>query len=134
MVRAGVQVPVVTRAASPLLTERERTYQLENILTWLHSSDYCGYEIGFTEEAENPVDSPETVITRRNRPPAGLEDVQLFWKTVLQCQKSPGPGNRIATATVTFGGLKLPDSTAVFKVKGKYAGDATVWIAPESQK
>ena len=83
MVRAGIEVPIVTRAASPLLTERERTYQLENILTWLHNSDYCGYEIAFAENAGNPIDSVESAITRRNRPPAALEDVQLFWKTVL---------------------------------------------------
>ena len=49
MVRAGIEVPIVTRVASPLLAERERTYQLENILAWLHSSEYCGYEINFVE-------------------------------------------------------------------------------------
>jgi hypothetical protein len=133
MVRAGVQVPIVTRAASPLLTERERTYQLENVLTWLHSSDYCSYEIGFAENADNPVDSAETVITRRNRPPAGLEDVQLFWKTVLQCQKTQRP-DKTLTAIVTFGGPALPNSTPVFKIKGKYAGEATVWVTAEYQK
>lgn len=133
MVRVGIEVPVVTRVASPLLTERERTYQLENSLAWLHNSDYCGYEIAFAENGGNPVDSVESAITRRNRPPAALEDVQLFWKTVLQCRVAKRPKIKAGTATVTFGGPPLADSSPVFKVEGRYAGGATVWIK-DSQK
>jgi hypothetical protein len=128
MVRMGIQVPMVTRAASPLLIERERTYQLENVLAWLHRSDYCGYEIAFVENAGNPIDSVESSITRRNRPPASLGDVHLFWKNVLQCQKGERPNNKTGTAIVTFGGPALADLSPVFKVEGRYAGDATVWI------
>jgi len=133
MVRAGIQVPIVTKVASPLLTERERSYQLENILAWLHNSDYCGCEIAFVEGAGNPIDSVESAITRRNRPPAGLKDVQYFWETDLQCQKTKRPDDKAATAIVTFGGPALASLRPVFDVKGKYAGDATVWIK-DSQK
>lgn len=128
MVRVGFEVPIVTRVARPLLTERERTYQLENILAWLHNSDYCGYEIAFYEKADNPIDSVESAITRRNRPPASLGDVQLFWKTVLQCRKAEHPSNKARTAIVTFGGPALANSRPVFEVAGRYAGNATVWI------
>lgn len=127
-VRAGIDVPIVTRVASPLLTERERTYQLESILARLHHSDYCGYEVAFAENAGSPIDSAENVISRRNRPPAALEDVQLFWNTVLRCHLGERPNNEPGTAIVTFGGPRLADSRAVFKVEGRYAGDATVWI------
>jgi hypothetical protein len=133
MARAGIEVPIVTRVARPLLAERERTYQLENILAWLHNSGYCGYEIGFVEHADNPIDSVESAITRRNRPPASLEDVQFFWRTVLQCRKAERPNNKRGTAIVTFGGPALADSRPVFEVGGRYAGDATVWIG-DSQK
>ena len=78
MIRVGIKVPIVTRVASPLLTERERTYQLEHILAWLHNSDYCGYEIAFVENAGSPIDSVESAITRRNRPPAALEMSSFF--------------------------------------------------------
>ncbi len=133
MVRMGFEVSMVTKVASPLLTERERTYQLESILSWLHNSDYCSYEIAFAENAGSPIQSVESAITRRNRPPAALEDVQLFWKTVLQCQKAEHPKNQPRTAIVTFGGPALAASSPVFEVKGRYAGDATVWIR-DSQK
>jgi len=128
MVRAGIQVPIVTRVASPLLAERERTYQLESILAWLHKSEHCGDEIAFVESAGSPINDAKSAITRRYRPPAGLEDVQLFWDSVLQCPMGEHPDNKAGTATVTFGGPVPANSTPIFVVKGRYAGDATVWI------
>ena len=128
MVRAGIEVPIITRAARPILAERERTYQLEDILAWLHTSDYCGYEIDFVENAGSPVESVESAITRRNRPPAALEDVRLFWDTVLRCPNGGSPEKRDGTAIVTFGGSVLANSKPTFKIGGRYAGDATVWI------
>ncbi len=135
MVRAGIQVPIVTRAASPLIAERERTYQLENILAWLHNSDYCANDITFLENAGSPVDSVESALTRRYRPPAGLKDVQFFWKTDLQCQNAERPSDKAETAIVTFGGQPLadPDLSRVYEVKGKHGNDAAVWIR-DSQK
>jgi len=129
MIRGGIQVPIVTKVAMPLLTERERTFQLENALAWLHNSEYCGYDISFTENAGSPVDSLENVITRRNRPPASLGDVQFFWNGILRCQDAGRLSDKAGIATVTFGDPALvADASAVFVVKGKYAGDAVVWI------
>jgi hypothetical protein len=128
MVRVGIKVPVVTKVASSLLAERERTYQLEDVLAWLQRSDYSGYEVAFAENAGNPIDSIENAITRRNRPPASLDDVQLFWNVVLR-----RPTAKAGTAIITFGGPALAGSRAVFKVEGKYAGETMVWIQ-DSQK
>src|SRR6202795_1796046 len=133
MVRAGIQVPIVTRVARPLLAERERTYQLEYVLAWLHNSDYCGGEIAFTDKAGSPIDSVESAITRRNRPPAAFDDVHLFWRTALQCQKGGQPNDKAGTAIVTFGESSLANARPVFDLPGRYAGDATVWIR-DSQK
>jgi hypothetical protein len=128
MVRAGIDVPILAKAASPLLTERERTYQLERILAWLHRSDYCGYEVVFAENAGSPIDSIENIVTRRNRPPAGLEDVQVFWDSVLRCRKGEQAYDKTGKAIVTFAGPAVADAKPVLGVKGRYAGDATVWI------
>jgi len=133
-VRAGIAVPVVTRVATPLLTERERTYQLEDALAWLHNSPYCGYDVAFAENSGSPVDSVESAITRRNRPPAGLQDVQLYWNTVLRCHSGERANDKAGTAVVTFGGPALADFTSAFAVKGKYAGDATIWIPNTREK
>ncbi len=128
MVREGIDVPIVTRGARPLLAERERTFQLENILAWLHSSEYCDRYIGFVDDAGNPIDSVKSAITRQNRPPAALSDVQFFWNTVLKCQKGGRRNQKPGTVIVTFGGSALSNSKPVFEVGGRYAGDATVWI------
>ena len=127
-VRAGIKVPILTRLANPLLSERERTYQMENILDWLHKSEYCGDALAFAENAGSPIDSVESATSRRYRPPAWPPDIQLYWTTVLQCRGVERPNTNTETAVVTFGGQPLSDLRPVFKVDGKYAGDATVWI------
>jgi len=128
MVRVGINVPIVTKFAQPLLAEREKTYQLEHILAWLHKSDYCGYEIGFIDDADSPIDSVASAMIRRNRPPSSLEDVQLFWNSVLQCQRGERLNNKREIAIVTFGGQTLANLRPVFQVPGRYADDATVWV------
>ena len=128
MVRVGIKVPIVTKIAGPLLAERERTYQLEHILAWLHNSDYCDHRVAFVENAGSPIDSVESAITRANRPPAALEDVQLFWNSVLHCQKGEHLDDKAETAIVTFGGSALANSRPVFQVPGRYSGAATVWV------
>jgi hypothetical protein len=132
MVRAGINVPVVTRLASPILAEREKTYQLESILAWLHNSEYCGDELGFADDAGDPIESVESAINRKNRPPAWIGDVSLFWNTTLRCRTVEHPQNK-SVALVTFGGATMLKSSPVFTVTGRYAGDAVVWVA-DSQK
>jgi len=129
LIRAGIRVPVVTTVASPLLTERERTYQLESVLAWLHTSEYCGYDLTFIDNAGNPIDSVESAIRRQNRPPAGLKEVHFFWNTVLRCREGQHSNNKDETAIVTFGGPVVANSRPVFEVRGRYAGNATVWIS-----
>lgn len=128
MVRAGIRVPILTKVSTPLLAERERTYQLEDLLAQLHDSNYCGYEIAFVDRAGSPVEDVEGAINRQYRPPAGLPDVQLFWDTTLRCQTPRHANDKRGTAFVTFGGETLTNFVPVLKVTGKYAGDATVWI------
>ena len=132
MVRAGIRTPIITRVANPLLSERERTYQLETILTWLHSSDYCRFRIAFAANGGSPIDSVDNVITRRNRPPADIDDVTKFWNTVLSCHSQHGTDEARATALITFGSPAPGGLTQVFKVDGKYAGEAAVWVSAKS--
>jgi hypothetical protein len=126
LLRLGVAVPIVSRAAAPLLAERERTYQLESAIAWLHRSPYCSSSINFSEQSGSPVDSIESAVTRRNRPPAGIKDVQYFWDNVLRCRPSAGS----ASAVVTFGGAGADGFQRVHSVPGKYAEEAVVWVAP----
>lgn len=125
--RLGVTVPILSRFAKPLLAERERTYQLEQILAWLRTTRYCSHDIAFSEEAGNPADSAESVISRRTRPPAWIGDVRLFWDTILRCEmarEGSGPKN---TVLITFNESDVPDATLIYSVGGTHAGQASVW-------
>ena len=125
LIRSGVGVPVIDRAAQPLLAERERSYQLEQMIVWLHNSKYCNYRISFNEDAGNPIDSRNYGLLRDNRPPSSIDDVGLFWSRVMRCDAIPG---RDRTAIMTFGGIATKGRETVFEVPGKYAGNATTAI------
>jgi hypothetical protein len=126
LIRAGVEVPLVERVARPLLAERERTYQLEQMLEWLRASELCSSEIAFTDTAGSPIASIESVLNRQHRPPASLQDVQMFWTNVLQCERSRKPRPLVV---ITFGGQVLPKATRLYRLQGRYAGEAAVWSA-----
>lgn len=132
LMRSGVRVPVVTRAATPLLAERERTFQLEQELAWLHRSRFCDDEIAFADNGGSPIDSVENVLTRQHRPPSAIGDVRLFWDSVLRCRSGEQSGNRAGLATVTFGDQELPGEVPVFTVRGQYGGTSAIWVS-ESQ-
>jgi len=124
-VRAGISVPVFSPLARPLLAERERTFQFEHALAWLSQSSYCGRHLAFAEAAGNPIDSVESAITRRHRPPAGLDDVVAFWETALRCKaRAVDKG----VVVITFGGQELAGASRVFELPGLKAGPATAWI------
>ena len=119
---------MLSRLATPLLAERERTYQGEALLAWLHHSPYCDRDIEFVAESGNPVDSVGGAIDRRFRPPASIDDMQLHWRTALQCRRGDAMAGATAPAVLTFGGPAQSDAKPVLEIPGRYAGPATVWI------
>ena len=129
--RVGLEVPVLTRLATPLLAERERAAQGERLLEWLHRSPYCDRDIEFVVASGNPVDSVESAIDRRFRPPASIDDMRLFWRTTLQCRLADDAALRKSAAILTFGGPAPSGAIPVYAVPGRYAGSATIWVAFE---
>jgi MFS family permease len=134
LIRSGVHVPVLSRVATPLLSERERTYQMEAALAWLRRSPYCDADLAYAVSAGSPAQSLRSAVTRENRPPADLEDVLVFWNAILRCRGGRHSSGRQSarTVVVTFGGPELHDSTPVYEVPGRYAGNATVWVSSKS--
>lgn len=127
-IRAGFSVPIVSTVARPLLAERERTFQLERALAWLSTSKYCAHDLAFVEAAGSPIDSVESAITRRHRPPSAVEDVAVFWEAALRCEANASTGRVKGTATITFGGPELSNATRVLDLPGPNAGPTTVWV------
>ncbi len=129
--RGGTTVPWLTPLSTPLLAERERTYQMEEALDRLSRTKQCGAEIYFADEAGSPVSSVESALDRRHRPPAWIGDVRLFWKKSLGCGGSR-PDEDAPSLILTFGDQTVPDAKRVFAVPGRYAGAVSAWIGMPS--
>jgi hypothetical protein len=128
IVRGGMPMPLVSEAARPLLMERERTYQLEQTLSWLAASEYCSYPIAFADRGGNPVDDLENAITRRSRPPADIGDVTNFWNKVLRCKGTGTAPNPDDVIVIAFGDSPQAYTTKIFEKTGEKAGPVTAWI------
>jgi hypothetical protein len=121
VLRSGVHVPVASRLATPLLAEREKTYQLQHVIGWVLSSEYRNYGIGFSQE-DGPQDESASALNRVHRPPSSDKYLDRYMAYVRRGQKQI-PEKLI----VSFGGEKIAGAAEVYRVHGRYAGDAIVY-------
>jgi hypothetical protein len=122
MLRLDVKFPFLTGFTQPLLAEKEKTFQMENIVNWILSSDYYDFRLVLCCSADNPVTSTN-VIDRRYRAPTSqywLDEYMGFLK-----------GSQIEIGTdelfVCFGGEKIDNALDVYHVTGRYSGNAIVY-------
>lgn len=124
LLRMGVEIPLASRFSLPILAERERSLQLEQVVEWSQSSPYRRYELFLQQKhSGNPLRAQEGAIDRRYRPPTDRYYLRMYmaWR-----QSSLGgflPGRRLL---VLFGGAELPGREPVRRFPGRYAGDAVV--------
>jgi hypothetical protein len=127
-VRQGaLHIPVISNLAVPLLAEKERTYQLEQLVDWMKRSEYCAYDIEFLDKGDHPSKSVESAIDRRHRPPASQEDVATYWRRV-KCGTDAERGATERSVMVTFGNQRLDQSDVIRELEGRYSGKATIWL------
>ncbi len=123
MLRVGVRVPVFSRICAPIPAEREKTHQLERIVSWWSASEYRVYPLVFTEPPYELL-KPRNAIRRTHRPPAGQADLNAYVKRFFPGRATP---NAIPSRLlVTFGESGEDTGRAVFSVTSLYAGVATV--------
>lgn len=53
LLKLDVQLPVISRIANPLLTEREKSFQLENAIDWLRHSGNKNYSVELLASSNN---------------------------------------------------------------------------------
>jgi hypothetical protein len=124
MLRLGVELPIVARFARPLLAERERTYQMEDIVHWWQSSDYRSLRLTLLRDASDPVDSAHGLDARQHRPPT--------FQGYLDAYTGMSGSSRLADnrLVVTFGNDELEGPRLVQSVDGRFAGSARVYLVP----
>ncbi len=125
LLRSGVEIPVVGRAASPLLSEQEKTFQLETVISWMQSSPYRDFRLVLLRDAENPSEATDA-ISRTHRPPTAqvFLDRYVGWLR----QNRPQPAENEGALIVSFGDDRLDHEERIYQVDGRHAGPALVYL------
>jgi hypothetical protein len=129
LLRVGVDLPVATHLAQPLIAEQEKTFQMEQIARWLASSEYSGYEPRFVRAVRNPKDASDSV-DRTFRPPTTDEDLAMYMRALRGSSAPPPAKDKIVL--VGFGGDTMPPGAVLLTVPSAHAGVARV-VLPESR-
>lgn len=127
LLRFGVDVPVMSRIARPLLAEQEKTFQMEQIVRWLLASEYATYEPVFVRGVSNPKDASDS-IDRTFRPPTNQEYLSKYARALRGPSAPPPSADRIVL--VGFGGESMPPGRLLLVLTGPNAGEARV-ILPD---
>ncbi len=125
LLRSGVQVPVLSRVAHPIVAEREKTVQLEEIVRWLVHSEYARYEPVLVRVSSNPREASDAV-DRTNRPPTSQEYLSKYARSRRHGEALPGK-----IVLVGFGGEDVPGGTLLHTVEAPDAGQARVFLPPQ---
>ena len=124
VLRLGIGLPVISRFAQPLLAEREKTYQLEEIVSWWEASDYRAMRLTLYRNADNPVASSGEPRGRRFRPPT----YQSYLDVYTGRPPSHAPDTD-GTLLVTFGNDAIEGVPPLRIVEGPFAGPARVYLS-----
>lgn len=124
-VSAGVRVPVLCRATDSLRAERERTFQLEEVVRWMTGSELEGSRLVLLQEWGGPSES-SNAVDRRYRPPTGQRYLDIY----VNAMRGRPPDPDAAILGVTFGSALQPGLEEVYSVPGRYGGEAAVWREP----
>ena len=122
----GYHVPVINKFLSPILAEKEKTFQLEKIIK-THISTYSsqGFSLQLVDSANYPVHSKNN-IERLHRPPTN----QFFLDQYLKQTNVDSSRKKLL---VTFGDQKVEGAKMILEEKGIWNGSAFVFELVRSQ-
>ena len=128
VVRSGADVPLVTRLARPVLAERERTRQGEDLLRAIVESPWRKHPVRLAVDAGAPTEAGGA-IDRGTRPPSNQICIDAWLRHVRGA-----PDVKAAPIVLTFGGTP-PAGRRVAFVEGRQAGDASaVLVARDTSR
>lgn len=127
LLRYGVRIPIISELANPIPAEREKTFQLENVIRWkMESSYYREYELVLCQPAKNPAASPNAIASameRKHRAPTYQECLDAYIASIRMPRHEESSHRLLAC----FGNESISNAQAVYVVQGKYNGDAIVY-------
>ncbi|MGQ9784487.1 MAG: hypothetical protein ACUVRS_11000 [Armatimonadota bacterium] len=125
-IRAGTELPVVSRIANTILAEKEKTFQLEKMIDWILDSEYKTFMLDFNQAAVNPIEGGNA-YRREQRPPTRKRflDNYLEWR-----RGRPEPGGKLIAC---FGNERLKYGKKIYQVEARHAGTASLYILKEPE-
>lgn len=122
VVKSGRKLPGMSAAVAPLLAEREKTFQLKQILEWKKGSTALqAQSLHFADESQKPSAS-KNAVNRKFRPPTQQRYLNRYSAAYLNAS-----ADTTAPLLITFGGKKLLGKQLLFEVTGIWNGAAAVY-------
>lgn len=126
--RYGVDLPMISELTNPILAEKEKTFQLENIINWLMKPGYSEYRLILNQNASAPTES-DNAIDRTHRPPTQQCYLNPYIDSLRPLQHEEN--NSKNKLIVCFGNEEIKNAEVAYVVEGRYAGDAIVYLPSE---
>jgi len=124
LLRTGTNIPVISPLAKPILSEKEKTFQLESITEWVMNSSYKNYELLFKHAVDDPVKSASAVF-RTHRPPTYQEYLKRYMAAAREpVNEEINPDHKLI---ITFGNDQIENMEPLKTVEGIFAGKAMVF-------
>jgi hypothetical protein len=130
--RNGINLPIISSFANPLLAEKEKTYQLKEIMDWVLASNYRDCKVLLHHDKYSPAYSPSQAIARTHIPPTA----QMYVDEYMEMMRGPLNNQRARTTNliVTFGNEGLPGMRLLKSLDGRWAGRASIFVSPPEQE
>jgi hypothetical protein len=133
LIEQGFKIPVLSSLVNPILAEKEKTHQMENIIAWkITSKEYDKFNFQFIDSTSSPVIA-NNVISRKNRPPTTQQDIDLYMKYIntkefnKNFELKVSKENRVDLLYVTFGNKLIGNRKLIYTVEGNLNGNAYVF-------
>ena len=125
ILKQGIHLPVISNIVKPLLVEKEKTHQLEKIVSWLIKSEYKEYNIKFVSEY-----STGSGVKNEDRSSQRFPTKNIYLNNYLNSLR-PNNYRKLTDKLllVCFDNSSIENAEPVYFVLGKWAGKASVFVS-----
>jgi len=124
VIKQDIQLPIISKIVRPLLVEKEKTYQLEEIITWLMKSEYKEYDINFVTENCNESRTKD-LAGNSQRFPTTNSYINNYLSSIRSITKQE---DNHKSLLVCFDKCKIEKAELIYSVEGNYAGRASLYV------
>ncbi len=128
LLKQDIHIPVISRLAHPLFSEKEKSFQLENIVKWLMKSEYRGYNLNLVSSYPKLLKSGR-IVNRKQKVPTTNDYLNSYLKSLRLSITKKNEDNKVLL--VCFGNDIIENAKLLYSVKGEYSGDASVFLPPD---